>query len=130
VRNPLAAAISACSFVSASIHETPPLVTKESQESVREDVSVIHSSLQYINDLLRNMLDIHRVSSHQMKVELSPTDLRKDVLDPVATLLYRRGDEFKVILECDAAIVVMTDRIRLKQIVLNLANNARKFVTK
>ena len=49
--------------------------------SVREDLSIIGSSLQYINDLLRNMLDMHKVASNQIHMQLSPTDLHRDVLD-------------------------------------------------
>ena len=81
VRNPLAAAIYACSFVATQVNETEPLVTAESQESVREDVGIIQSSLQYIDNLLRNMLDLNRVSSNRMRVELSPCDLKADILD-------------------------------------------------
>lgn len=41
VRNPLAAAISACSFVSMSINESVPLVDEDSRKSVREDMNII-----------------------------------------------------------------------------------------
>lgn len=58
VRNPLVAAMSACSFVSSAVNESEPLSTQESQESVRDDVGVIRSSLVFINDLLRSMLDM------------------------------------------------------------------------
>jgi len=88
VRNPLAAALSALSFVSAAVNENPPLATDKSITSVREDVSIISSILQYMNDLLRNMLDMHKVASNELRIELSPTDMRRDVLDTVAPMLY------------------------------------------
>ena len=56
VRNPLAAALSACTFVKSEISEKEPMTTKASIQSVREDVHVIDTSLHFINDLLRNML--------------------------------------------------------------------------
>jgi signal transduction histidine kinase/CHASE1-domain containing sensor protein/CheY-like chemotaxis protein len=128
VRNPLAAAMSACSFVSSAIDEDKPLATVETTTLVKEDIGTIKASLQYINDLLRNMLDMHKASSAQLGITLSPACLQKDVLEPVATMLYQRGDTFKVIVECPENLFILTDRIRLKQIVLNLANNSRKFV--
>jgi signal transduction histidine kinase/CHASE1-domain containing sensor protein/CheY-like chemotaxis protein len=128
VRNPLAAAMSACSFVSSAIDEDKSLATLETATLVKEDVGIINTSLQYINDLLRNMLDMHKAHSDQLGISLSPACLRKDVLEPVATMLYQRGDSFKVIVECPENLFILTDRIRLKQIVLNLANNSRKFV--
>jgi signal transduction histidine kinase len=64
-RNPLSAAMSACSFVSSSLtEEMQPLMdknqSKKNLESALEDTRIISSSLQFINDLLRNMLDMHR----------------------------------------------------------------------
>lgn len=129
VRNPLAAAMSACSFVSASVNEAEPLVNEESRKSVREDVSIITHSLHFINDLLRNMLDMHRALSQQMKLTMSHVDLLGDVLQPVASMLYRRGDNFEVLVECPQPLVVMGDVIRLKQIIINLGRNSVKFVS-
>jgi hypothetical protein len=76
------------------------------------------------------MLDMHKIASNQLNVQLSPTDVARDILDPVATLAYRRGDDFQVHIDCPDDLAVMTDPIRLKQVILNLTNNARKFVTK
>jgi signal transduction histidine kinase len=132
VRNPLAAAISACSFVSAAVdaEETKSLV-QEQRRAVQEDIAIIDCSLRFINDLLRNMLDMQRAATNQLKIELSLTDLLKDVFEPVDAMLYRRGDgEFKVLFECPPNLIVMTDRLRLKQILMNLGRNSIKFVNK
>ena len=46
-------------------------------------------------------------------------------------MLYSRGTEFQVIVECEPdSLVVMADKLRLQQIVLNLSRNACKFVEK
>jgi signal transduction histidine kinase/CheY-like chemotaxis protein len=128
VRNPLSAALSACSFVSASVHEREPLQDRQSIESVREDINIIESSLQFVNDLLRSMLDLHRARNKQLALEYMPTDIKHDILDPVASMLYRRDDLFQVYVDCPENLVVSVDRLRLKQIVLNLARNSAKFV--
>lgn len=116
VRNPLAAALSAFSFVSTAINEQPPLTTENAVVSVREDLAIIGSSLQYINDLLRNMIDMHKVASKELTAELAPTDIQRDLLDTVAAMLYNRGDNVEMIVECPENLAVMTDRIRLKQV--------------
>jgi signal transduction histidine kinase/CheY-like chemotaxis protein len=130
VRNPLSAALSALSFVTLEVHIEPPLATAESRQSVKEDLSIIKNGLHFINDLLRSMLDMHRAASNQMKIVKAPTDLMKDVFEPVASMLYRRGEDFEVLLECPENLMVSADRLRLTQIVLNLGRNAAKFVTK
>jgi signal transduction histidine kinase/DNA-binding NarL/FixJ family response regulator len=130
VRNPLAAAMSACSFVKTEVDEKEPLVTKDSIQSVREDVGIIDASLRYINDLLRQMLDMHKAASNMIALELVPMDVLEDILKPVAAMLYHRDAAFDVLTECPDNMFVMTDRLRLKQIILNLGRNSAKFVKK
>lgn len=146
VRNPLAAAISACSFVSSAISEESLLVpggmganpligNNAKRKSVEEDINIIESSLHFINDLLRNMLDMQRASTNQLNIEMQPTHLLNDVLKPVDSMLHRRGTSFQVYVECcseegETDIVILADKLRLKQIMLNLARNSVKFVEK
>ncbi|KAI2498686.1 phosphorelay sensor kinase [Fragilaria crotonensis] len=133
VRNPLSAALSACTFVTTAVtEEVRPLMdgskSKKNLESALEDCNIISSSLQFINDLLRNMLDMQRASTNQLTIEVKSTDLRNDVIMPVDAMLYRRGSCVEVQSECPDNLVVMADRLRLKQVVLNLARNSIKFV--
>eukprot|EP00339_Tiarina_fusa_P009229 CAMPEP_0117013890 /NCGR_PEP_ID=MMETSP0472-20121206/11378_1 /TAXON_ID=693140 ORGANISM="Tiarina fusus, Strain LIS" /NCGR_SAMPLE_ID=MMETSP0472 /ASSEMBLY_ACC=CAM_ASM_000603 /LENGTH=840 /DNA_ID=CAMNT_0004717327 /DNA_START=144 /DNA_END=2667 /DNA_ORIENTATION=- len=130
VRNPISAAMSACSFVSSSVNERAPLTTPASREAVRDDVRIIENSLQFVNDLLRNMLDFHRAASNKMILEPTPTDIKADILEPVSSMIYRRYESYEVLVECPDNLVVSVDRLRLKQIILNLARNSAKFVTK
>jgi signal transduction histidine kinase/CheY-like chemotaxis protein len=128
VRNPLSAAISACSFVSAAVNEAEPMADEETSRFVREDIEVVNSSLHFINDFLRSMLDIHR--DKHITVQLAPVDLLRDILEPVSNILYKRVASFEVIVDCPENLFVMTDSIRLKQVVLNLVRNSSKFVEK
>jgi CheY-like chemotaxis protein len=130
VRNPISAAMSACSFVSASVNEKVPLTTPASREAVRDDVLIIENSLQFVNDLLRNMLDFHRAASNKMVLEPTPTDVKADILEPVSSMIYKRYEHYEVLVECSDDLIVSVDRLRLKQIILNLARNSAKFVTK
>jgi signal transduction histidine kinase len=122
--------MSACSFVKTAVNESQPLSTDESRQETREDVEIIDNALRFVNDLLRNMLDMHRASNKQLKVNMTPTDLLHDVLEPVQAMLPQRDSKFQVLLECPQGLVVMTDRLRLKQVCLNLARNSVKFVDK
>ena len=104
----------------------------------REDVQVVDNSLRFINDLLRTMLDMHRASSGNMQVKLAPVDLLRDVLEPVAGMLHRGGEgnvgrgkgseKVQIVVDCPEDIVVVTDVLRLKQVILNLGRNSVKFI--
>ncbi|CAB9520292.1 sensor kinase/phosphatase LuxQ [Seminavis robusta] len=105
---------------------------EDTREAILADCHIIDSSLQFINDLLRNMLDVQRAACHQLNIEKGPTDLKHDILEPIEAMLYMRGRSVDVQLDCgstdDLNFMVETDRLRLKQVVLNLGRNAAKFV--
>jgi signal transduction histidine kinase len=130
VRNPVAAAMSACSFVKTAGNEENPLSTKEARHETREDVGIIDNALRFVNDLLRNMLDMHRAANKQLKVNMMTTDILHDVLEPGQTMLPQRDSKFEVQIDCPDGLVTMTDRLRLKQVCLNLGRNSVKFIHK
>jgi signal transduction histidine kinase len=132
VRNPLSVAMTAYQFVDAAVKQIPPYAANagETKDSLRDDVKIIGSSLYFIDDFLRSMLDIFRASANKIKVELAPTDLLKDVLEPVCTMLYQRNIGIVVNVECPDQLVVMTDCLRLKQVMMNLGRNSTKFTQK
>ena len=78
VRNPLAAAMSASSFVAAAMSEDSPFATEEALNSCRGDVRIIQSSLKFINDLLRSLLDMQKAASNKLRLEIRPTDIYRD----------------------------------------------------
>ena len=122
VRNPLSAAMSACSFVSSSLEDPEVLKTDKGREAAKEDLCIVDSSLHFINDLLRNMLDLSRSSCSQMRLNEAPTALLDDVLKPVRTMLYNRGPNVDVNIDCPDDLVISIDPLRLKQIILNLVS--------
>eukprot|EP00545_Synedropsis_sp_CCMP1620_P004737 CAMPEP_0119010656 /NCGR_PEP_ID=MMETSP1176-20130426/5154_1 /TAXON_ID=265551 /ORGANISM="Synedropsis recta cf, Strain CCMP1620" /LENGTH=814 /DNA_ID=CAMNT_0006963361 /DNA_START=160 /DNA_END=2604 /DNA_ORIENTATION=- len=128
VRNPVAAAMAACSFVKTAVNKAEPLQTEESRSTTRDDVSTIENALRFVNDLLRNMLDMHRSTNKQLKVNNAPTYVRHDVLDSVKGMLYQRDGAMEVSVHCPENLVVMSDRLRLKQIMMNLGRNSAKFL--
>jgi len=131
VRNPLSAAISASTFVSSAVNEAEPLVDHETLRHVREDMNVVNASLNFINDFLREMLDIYKATGNHVTVEMSPTDLKRDIFEPVASILCQhRAVNIQLLVDCPDHLIVLTDSTRLRQVILNLIRNASKFVSK
>lgn len=120
VRNPVAAAMSACSFVKIAVNKRPPLADEESITTTKGDVDIIENALRFVNDLLRNMLDMHRATNKQLKVAVVPTDILHDVLEPVQSMLVQREGKVRVEVNCRPCLFAMSDRLRLKQVVMNL----------
>jgi signal transduction histidine kinase len=126
VRNPLSSSIAALSFISATTHGK--IDDQETRDALLSDIHILDSSLQYINDLLRNMLDIHRSASKKMKLDEQPTDILKDIFEPVQSILCVKQTTAKILIDCPEHLIVIVDRLRVKQIILNLAINSTKFV--
>lgn len=134
IRNPLSAAIAASSFVRTAVGEvenrrasttdTAPLL-----QAMREDLEIVDQSLHFIDELLRSMLDMHRAASRDISLHIAPLSVKDDVFAPVVGMLYQRDECFSIIIDCPDSLIVQADRLRLQQIILNLARNATKFVT-
>ena len=67
------------------------------------------------------MLDLHRATSGQMQLKEAPTSLLHDVLRPVSNMLYTRGPNIEVLIDCPENLVIQSDRLRLTQIVVSVA---------
>jgi signal transduction histidine kinase len=151
VRNPLSAAIAASSFVTAAVDKiilnnavqrgeerthlllsVPPSEDNDDDvhtvQAIREDMIIVDQSLHFINDLLKSMLDMHKAASSQIRLAFDKLSVRDDVFLPVQGMLYQRDETFEIQIVCPADLVIVGDRLRLQQIVMNLARNATKFV--
>jgi CheY-like chemotaxis protein len=135
VRNPVSCAILANNFIKITLQELKEdePIAKESLRMLREDTDAIDTSLSYTNELLFSMLDLHRAASYQIKIETAAVDLKVDVLEPVAAMLQLCGREdscttsAKIQLDCPNDLIVLSDRLRLTQMVLNLGRNSTLF---
>jgi len=80
--------------------------------------------------LLNDLLDMSKIDAGEMQISSSPVPMH-DVLDAVeSSLLPRareRGLEFLITCPPEVPVQILTDRLRLRQILLNLGTNAIKF---
>jgi len=104
--------------VASAVPEIPNKTTdKDFITSLEEDVKIIGSSLSFIDDFLRSMLDVHASAANKLEIHLAPTDLLTDVFEPVQSILrYQRDGRVDVTVDCPENLLVMTDCLRLKQV--------------
>jgi CheY-like chemotaxis protein len=95
------------------------------------DLKRIHASAQHLDGLIRDVLDLAQNEMGELKLVCEPLDLT-EVLKVVATvgeqLAQDKGLEWQVSIPKNLPRV-WGDRTRLRQVVLNLINNAVKFTT-
>jgi len=114
--------------VSAKTSDPAIIADDKRRTSINSDIAVIDSSLQFVSELLRNMLDLHRSADKELTLTFANADIMGDVFEPVSSILHMRGAKVDILTECPPGLIVDSDRLRLKQICMNLASNSTKFV--
>lgn len=106
------------------------LIERKLPEGLREDMSALSSSSNSLLSLIDDLLDISKIEVGEISfvteyVELAP--FLKDVGSMFGKQARDLGLEFGIQLGDNMPIAVETDSSRLRQVLLNLVNNALKF---
>jgi len=117
-------AFSEIMYLSPESYDGVPLPAK-----YRADMREIYRSGQHLLQLIDDVLDLSRVEARQMKLTLERVPLREVIVEAVDLVrpLVRTA---RISLHIDAPDdlpPLMIDRARVRQVLLNLLNNARRF---
>ena len=96
----------------------------------RHKLALINRSGHHLLMLINDILELSRIETGRLELQLAPVDLRM-LFDAVLAAVRLRTDATGVDLQlhCDAApAVVLADGAKLRQVLLNLLSNAVKFV--
>ncbi|HEX2833372.1 MAG TPA: ATP-binding protein [Thermoanaerobaculia bacterium] len=89
----------------------------------------VANSARHLLKLINDLLDIAKVESGKLKLELLQVDLRRSIANTVAStqsLFVRKKQEVEV-LTPETPMTAMADAGRIEQVLLNLLSNANKF---
>lgn len=96
----------------------------------RECLEIVSNSGESLLTLLNEVLDFARIEAGHLVIELAPCQLRSLLEDTMATcssLAQANSIELSLVMGTEVPPVILTDGIRLRQILLNLIGNAIKF---
>ena len=96
----------------------------------RENLEAIERCGQHLLTLINDILDLTKIEAGQMQLDLQTTDIRRlceDVRMIVAQRAQSKGLQLHMVLAPDLPTAIITDPVKLKQILLNLLGNAVKF---
>jgi PAS domain S-box-containing protein len=98
--------------------------------TVQDCLQTAKGSADLLLTLLDDLLDSARIESGKLELESAPFSLRR-MLDQITRILSVRASERGLCFSCriadDTVDAVVGDRMRLQQVLLNLAGNAIKF---
>jgi len=99
---------------------------KEQQEYSQQ----IEYSADVLLDLINDILDFSKIEAGKLHLEEIDFDLyhmAENAVDMIALEAHKRGLETAIFIENDVPVLLKSDPIRLRQIIVNLFNNAVKF---
>ena len=103
---------------------------KATEPTVQDCLQTAKESADLLLTLLNDLLDSAKIESGKLELESAPFSLRR-MLDQITRVLAVRASEKGLSFYCrvpdETPDVIRGDRIRLQQILLNLAGNAIKF---
>ena len=93
-------------------------------------IQTICQNGKHLQALLNDLLDLSKIAANKLDIELLPVNICLLIEETVALLkdkAQQKGLEFRVLYQLPLPATVKTDPTRLRQILLNLCNNAIKF---
>jgi signal transduction histidine kinase len=121
LRTPLNAIIGYSELLS---EELPP----QGFDNERMDLQKIRSAAQHLLELVSEILDLAKIEAGKLELAIEPVDVFTLLEEAVAVVEHASAANRNTLkVECSSGGVIQTDRIRLRQILINLLGNAAKF---
>jgi signal transduction histidine kinase len=95
-----------------------------------EFVEIIHNSGESLLSVINDILDFSKIESGSMELDLHEFDLRsciEEVLDVFTAKAAAIGLDLLYQIDHDVPTLIIADKLRLRQILINLVSNAVKF---
>lgn len=102
-------------------------------EEQREYVDTIRISGESLLTIINDILDFSKIESGKMELETQPFELRtciEETYDLVSTKASEKQLDLVYLIEPDVPVFINGDITRLRQVLVNLVNNAIKFTEK
>ena len=120
IRTPMNAIIG---FTNIALKHSPP-------PEIKNCLDKISDSSEHLLALINDVLDISRIESGKIQYEPAPVDIA-EILDSVLTIMYgylsNRNITFQTELEEPQMRYVLTDAVRVREVLVNILGNAVKF---
>lgn len=108
------------------------LLYSDLNDEQREDLRTVQGCVSNLRTIINDVLDFSKIEAGKMHIDNSPFDIREAVQEVVSILDAKReesGLELLVDVAHTVPKVVVGDRVRVQQILMNLLGNSFKFST-
>jgi signal transduction histidine kinase len=102
-------------------------------DNMRSDLGLIYKNGQHLLHLINDVLDMAKIESGKMNLNIEKFNLQ-EVIEEVTSITSTLASEKNLALFIDSTsdheVEISADKIRLRQVMINLVNNAIKFTEK
>ncbi len=122
IRTPMNAILGFTDWLRRGMAKTP--------EQQQEYLSTIHSSGSHLLRLINDILDLSKIEAGKLeidRIQQNPFEVVNDVGSILSVRAQDKGIQLITEYENDLPVSVLTDDVRLRQVLTNLAGNAIKF---
>ncbi len=99
-------------------------------EEEKKNLEIINRSGEHLLNLINNVLDISKIEAGQIKIDISSFNLN-NTLNDITQIISQRAEAkglfLKTSLSKELPSYILSDELKLKQILINLLGNAIKF---
>ncbi|KAL1877671.1 hypothetical protein Plec18167_004637 [Paecilomyces lecythidis] len=110
----------------------PFILDTQLDNDQRRMLDTIQNSSTNLRELVDNILDVSRVEAGKMSLVNAWFHVRsvvEDVIDTIASRAIDKGLEINYLMDVDVPAMVIGDRFRIRQVLINLMGNAVKFTS-
>ncbi len=122
LRTPLTAVLGYCELIEEDLQDL-------GQESVLADLAKINVNARHLLGLINDVLDLSKIEAQKMDVsavEFTVGSLLQEIEAATGSLMNRNNNVMAVTVEAPD-VVMHTDDLKLRQVLLNIISNAAKF---
>lgn len=121
LRTPLSAVIGYSELLEDELQEL-------GEEGLLKDLGKINANARHLLGLINDVLDLSKIEAQKMEVHAEPIEvvtLVHDVQAAIGSLVGKKNNRLDIVMDQPGSIV--SDELKIRQILLNLLSNAAKF---
>ncbi|MCK5683195.1 response regulator, partial [bacterium] len=111
-------------------------LTKNKQGNLTEkqlkSTGIIYNSGNNLLNLINEILDLSKIEAGKMSINIEKiniNDIKENMFNVFSHMVQDKGLDFKINIDDDAPVVILTDAQKIEQIIKNFMSNATKFTT-
>lgn len=102
-------------------------------DQMENDLKLVEKNGKHLLSLINNVLDMSKIEAGRMTLSLEKFDLQsllEEAMDIASSLAREKSLELNLMMQSEETFEILADRVRMRQVMINILGNAVKFTEK